>query len=246
MSAKLKIVARPSPNHDARPPGGPIDMLILHYTGMETAAGALDRLTDPAARVSAHYTVDEDGTVYAHVEEARRAWHAGVAHWAGASDINARSIGIEIVNPGHAFGYRDFTAPQIAAVIALSKDIIARHGIAPRRVLGHSDVAPARKQDPGERFPWDKLAAAGIGVWSTAGDAGAGVLKTGDQGVAVQALQHDLQRFGYGLTPTGVFDAATMSVVTAFQRHFRPAQVTGVADGESRARLADLLEMASR
>ena len=245
MSTKLKIVARPSPNHDARPPGGPIDMLILHYTGMKTAEEALERLTDPAAKVSAHYTIDEDGTVYAHVDEARRAWHAGVAHWAGASDINARSVGIEIVNPGHEFGYRDFTGPQMAAVIALSKDIIARHGIAPHRVLGHSDVAPTRKEDPGEKFPWAALAAEGIGLWSAATGAGGAALKAGDQGAAVSTLQTDLRRFGYGLAPSGVFDAATTSVVTAFQRHFRPTEVTGAADGETRARLTDLLEMAS-
>ena len=148
----------PSPNHDDRG-GAAIDMLVLHYTGMKTAEAALERLCDPAAKVSAHYTIDEDGTVYAHVPEARRAWHAGVSFWAGATDINSRSIGIELVNPGHEFGYRDFPDAQIAALITLCHGILLRHPIPSARVLGHSDVAPARKEDPGELFPWERLAA---------------------------------------------------------------------------------------
>src|SRR6185295_12446838 len=151
----------PSPNFDMRSRDVPIDILLLHYTGMESAAAAVARLCHPAAKVSAHYTVDEDGTVYAHVPEEHRAWHAGQSYWAGARDINGRSIGIEIVNPGHEFGYRPFTEQQIGAVIHLSKEILARHSIPAQRVLGHSDVAPARKIDPGELFPWGGLALAG-------------------------------------------------------------------------------------
>ena len=135
------------------------------YRHADGARRRWTRLCDPAAKVSAHYTIDEDGTVYAHVPEARRAWHAGVSFWAGESDINARSIGIELVNPGHEYGYRAFPEAQIAALIALCHGILARHPIPPARVLGHSDVAPARKEDPGELFPWARLAKAGIGLW---------------------------------------------------------------------------------
>ena len=161
----MDCVGAPSPNFDERPKDTPIDILIMHYTGMETGAGAVARLCDPAARVSSHYTVDEDGTIFAHVPEECRAWHAGVSYWAGARDINGRSIGIEIVNPGHEFGYRSFPGAQIEAVIKLSREIVARHSIPPERVLGHSDVAPARKIDPGELFPWGGLALAGVGLW---------------------------------------------------------------------------------
>ena len=152
-----------SPNHDARE--SRVDILLLHYTGMQTADEALERLKDREARVSCHYFVDEDGRVTQMVPEARRAWHGGAGSWKGAVDINSRSIGIEIVNPGHEFGYRDFPDAQIDAVIALCRDIIKRRRIARERVLGHSDVAPARKKDPGEKFPWAKLAAAGVGFW---------------------------------------------------------------------------------
>jgi N-acetylmuramoyl-L-alanine amidase len=161
----LKIVERRSPNHDERPAGAAIDILVLHYTGMKTAEEALARLCDPVARVSAHYTIDRDGRIYAHVPEARRAWHAGISWWAGETNVNARSIGIELVNPGHEFGYIPFAQPQIDALIELAKGIVSRHPIPAQRVVGHSDVAPARKTDPGELFPWQKLAEAGIGVW---------------------------------------------------------------------------------
>src|SRR5258708_29166259 len=160
-----RAVAAPSPNFDARPMATPVDILLLHYTGMETGAAAVGRLCDPDAKVSAHYTVDEDGTIFSHVREECRAWHAGVSYWAGDRDINARSIGIEIVNPGHEFGYRSFPDAQIEAVIRLAQDIFSRHPIPAERVLGHSDVAPARKLDPGELFPWGELALAGIGLW---------------------------------------------------------------------------------
>lgn len=216
----MRTVARPSPNHDDRG-GAAIDMLVLHYTGMTSGAAAIDRLCDPAAKVSAHYTVDEDGTVYAHVPEERRAWHAGVSHWAGVDNINSRSIGIEIVNPGHEFGYRAFPEAQIAALIELCSGILARHAIPPTRVLGHSDVAPARKNDPGELFPWQRLADAGIGVWP--------------QGVKSDLGAVALTRYGYD--PNAPLD----KVITAFQRHFRPKSLTGQWDGECAALLAGLL-----
>jgi len=224
----MDIIEAPSLNFDTRSPGTPIDILLLHYTGMESAAAALARLCDPQARVSAHYTVDEDGTIYRHVPEAARAWHAGASYWAGARDINARSIGIEIVNPGHEFGYRSFPSAQIGAVIHLSKEIVARYGIPAARVLGHSDVAPARKQDPGELFPWGRLALSGIGLWP----------QTRKAGLAV-SFEDGLRAFGYGLRPAA--DVPAEAVITAFQRHFRPARIDGIADEECDAILAALL-----
>jgi N-acetylmuramoyl-L-alanine amidase len=159
----MQIIPHPSPNQNARPGG--VDMLILHYTGMKTAAEALARLCDPAAEVSAHYMIDEDGTIYALVPEHRRAWHAGVSYWRGRENLNDVSIGIEIVNPGHEWGYRPFPERQIDALAELCRAILSRHPIPPENVVGHSDVAPDRKQDPGELFPWRHLAAQGIGVW---------------------------------------------------------------------------------
>ena len=211
------MIERPSPNHDDRG-GAPIDMLVLHYTGMTSGAAALERLCDVEARVSAHYTIDEDGTVYRHVPEDRRAWHAGVSHWAGISNVNARSIGIELVNPGHEYGYRAFPDVQVAALIRLSQGIVMRHPVATSQVLAHSDVAPARKEDPGELFPWEKLAAAGIGLWP--------------QGIAGEVGPEGLVRYGYDP------DAPQDKVITAFQRHFRPAKLDGKWDSECAGLLA--------
>jgi N-acetylmuramoyl-L-alanine amidase len=218
----LELIERPSPNHDARAEG-PTDILVMHYTGMRTAEEALARLCDPEAKVSAHYTVDRDGTVYAHVPEDRRARHAGVSWWAGVRDVNSRSIGIEIVNPGHEFGYIPFTDDQIAAVIALSRGILERHpAIARSRVVGHSDVAPNRKQDPGELFPWARLADAGIGLWPRQGGSAA---PPEPEDFAIQ-----LRRYGYGVPPD--VDWPLADVVAAFQRHFRPSCVNGIPDAE--------------
>ncbi len=158
-------VDRPSPNHGPRRAGAPVDILLLHYTDMARAADAVDRLCDPAAQVSAHYVIGEDGAVWRLVPESQRAWHAGVSWWAGYGDINSRSIGVELSNPGHSHGYRPFPEPQMAALEALCRDILARHPIPPHRVLGHSDVSPGRKIDPGHRFDWRRLARGGIGLW---------------------------------------------------------------------------------
>ncbi|MCY4394997.1 MAG: N-acetylmuramoyl-L-alanine amidase [Rhodospirillaceae bacterium] len=233
----MRIVDRPSPNHNERPGGRAPDMLVLHYTGMQSAAGALDRLCDPAAQVSAHYTVDEDGTVYAHVPEERRAWHAGVAYWQGETDVNGRSVGIEIVNPGHEFGYRPFPAMQMTAVAALSGAIVSRYGIRPLGVVGHSDVAPERKTDPGELFDWRMLAAAGVGYWP-----GAGAVRErieAADAADLQALGRNLGRIGYrwpdAPDKSKAEEQARTAVVAAFQRHFRPASVTGAADPETAA-----------
>ncbi len=235
-------IPAPSPNFDART--APPDMIVLHYTGMQTGEAALERLRDPAAKVSAHYLVEEDGRVFALVPEARRAWHAGVSSWRGETDINGRSIGIEIVNPGHEFGYRDFPAAQIDAVIELVADIRTRWTIPDGLIVGHSDVAPARKEDPGERFPWKRLAQAGHGLWIETAPAPGLPLGLGDEGVGVLVLQNALARLGYGLSATGRFADDTRTVVTAFQRHWAPHRLDGLADGATRATLMALLRAA--
>ena len=243
----LDFIDAPTPNTDAR--RAPPDMILLHYTGMQTGAEALDRLRDPEARVSAHYVVEEDGRVFRLAPEERRCWHAGVSWWKGDTDINAASIGVEIVNPGHEWGYRAFPEVQIDAVIALIADIRSRWTISDDRILGHSDVAPNRKTDPGERFPWKRLAGAGHGLWfdpaperiAALGEA----LKRGDEGIGVVVLRSGLHRLGYGLKPGGEYDEETRQTVTAFQRHWRQDRVDGIADGETRARLVGLLQLAS-
>jgi N-acetylmuramoyl-L-alanine amidase len=236
--------ARPSPNHDTRT--APIDILLLHYTGMRSGEAACERLCAADAKVSSHYLVYEDGRIDQLVPEVRRAWHAGVSSWKGESEINSRSIGIEIVNPGHEFGYRDFPQTQIEAVIALCRDILARHAIPSERVLAHSDVAPGRKQDPGERFPWDRLAASGIGLWiePTAID-GDDALVPAPRGEDITMLQTMLKKFGYPAELTGLYDEATRDIVTAFQRHFRPARVDGIADRSTVETLRRLLTASS-
>jgi len=218
---------RPSPNHGDRRGGRPVDMLILHYTGMPDVAEALDRLCDPAAEVSAHYLIEADGTVWRLVDEARRAWHAGHSFWAGEDDINSRSIGIELDNPGHGPDYRAFPEVQLEALAGLATAILGRHPIPPHRVLGHADVAPGRKRDPGELFDWRRLAARGVGLWSdaTASDA--------PRDADAAAL---MRRFGYR--------DASADALAAFQSHYRPSLVSGLADPETLARLADLVKRA--
>jgi N-acetylmuramoyl-L-alanine amidase len=233
------MISAPSPNFDNRvlPP----DMIVLHYTGMKTGAEALARMTDPEAKVSAHYMIEEDGRVYSLVSEERRAWHAGVSFWKGATDINAASIGIELVNPGHEFGYRAFPDAQIEALIELMDDIRSRWTVPESRILGHSDVAPARKTDPGELFPWKRLAEAGHGVWVEPNGAPGAPLAEGDEGAGVFAMQAGLTRIGYDCAPSGKFDEATTIVVRAFQRHWLQTRIDGIADGETRARLVAVL-----
>ncbi|MFL5098937.1 MAG: N-acetylmuramoyl-L-alanine amidase [Xanthobacteraceae bacterium] len=238
--SRLVSTVVPSPNHGER--RAAIDILLLHYTGMPDADGALQRLCDPASEVSTHYFVFDDGRLVQCVPEARRAWHAGEASWGGAADINSRSIGIEIANPGHGWHYDDFPDAQIAAVIALGRDILARRPIPPWRVLAHSDVAPMRKQDPGEKFPWDRLAAAGVGAWVAPEPITQSVALTmGDKGPKVRDLQAQLAEYGYGLLATGQYDEATRAVVAAFQRHFRQARVDGLADTSTLRTLSKLL-----
>jgi N-acetylmuramoyl-L-alanine amidase len=205
---------------------------VLHYTGMKTADESLARLCDPSAKVSAHYTIDTDGCVYAHVAEERRAWHAGPSYWGGEANVNGRSIGIELVNPGHEFGYVPFTDDQIASLIELAQGIVARHPIPPAHVLGHSDVAPARKTDPGELFPWQRFAENGIGLWPSP-------LPHGGRGQGEGDFAANLARFGYGVPPA--VDVPLESVIAAFQRHFRPSCIDGVVDGECATILESLL-----
>ena len=239
----MTITQIPSPNVDQR--RGPPDMIVLHYTGMQTGAEALARLCDPEAKVSAHYLIEEDGRLFQLAPEERRAWHAGVSYWAGARDINARSIGIELVNPGHEFGYRDFSDVQIEALIGLLDAIRERWDIPNGRILGHSDVAPDRKTDPGEKFPWKRLAQDGHGLWLEPPAAPGAPLAVGDEGAGVFALQAGLTRLGYDSAPSGRYDEHTATIVTAFQRHWRPGRVDGIADGETRARLVHLLRAAA-
>ena len=239
----MNFIEAVSPNFNERTV--PPDMLVLHYTGMTSGPEALARLCDEQSKVSSHYLVEEDGRVFRLVPEERRAWHAGVSFWKGESDINGRSIGIEIVNPGHEFGYRPFPAAQIGAVIELVADIRTRWNIEDSRILGHSDVAPGRKIDPGELFPWKQLAQAGHGLWVEPDAAPGLALSEGEEGAGVFALQAGFTRLGYDCAPSGKYDAQTTSVVQAFQRHWRQEQVDGVADGMTRARLIALLRAAA-
>ena len=234
----LDIRERPSPNHGSRgeaPNMRPINMLVLHYTGMQNAAAALERLCDPQAQVSAHYVVEEDGTLWRLVPEARRAFHAGVSCWRGEHNLNFVSLGVEIVNPGHEWGYRPFPEAQMAAVEALCRDILSRHPIPPDRIVGHSDIAPDRKSDPGELFDWPRLARAGIGLWPPPDPE---LQRRRGRGVGVverAAALADLARIGYCVTP-----GAEQPAIAAFQRRFRPERWDGLLDGETAARLGEV------
>jgi N-acetylmuramoyl-L-alanine amidase len=233
------IIDAPSPNFDVRT--GPPTMVVIHYTGMQTGEAALARLRDPVAKVSSHYMIEEDGRIFRLVPEARRAHHAGVSFWKGERDVNSRSVGIELVNPGDEFGYRPFPDAQIAALLTLLPAIRSRWSIPNGNIVGHSDVAPERKIDPDYLFPWKRLAERGHGLWAEPPCGPGEPIGEGERGAAVFALQAGLTRLGYDCAPSGTFDARTTLIVATFQRHWRPEQVDGVADGETRARLIALL-----
>ncbi|ESX17151.1 N-acetylmuramoyl-L-alanine amidase [Mesorhizobium sp. M1148] len=237
-SAEVRVSPNFGPRRETLRP----DMIVLHYTGMATGAAAEAWLCDPASEVSSHYLVHEDGRIIQMVRESDRAWHAGASSWFGRRDINSCSVGIEIVNPGHSLGYSAFPKRQVEAVIGLCLGIIERHSIAAQRVLAHSDIAPGRKIDPGEKFPWKALFAAGVGHLVPAAPVRRGAaLKAGDTGAEVETLQSMLALYGYGVEISGVFDRQTEIVVEAFQRHFRPRLVDGVADGSTSSTLQSLL-----
>jgi len=217
----LHTIPHPSPNHEPRPGAVTPSLVIIHYTGMADGTSALARLCDPVAKVSAHYVVEEDGRVFALVAEDRRAWHAGVSCWGGVTDVNSASIGIEVVNPGHAFGYRAFPPAQMQAVLALCQNIKQRLRLPAAAFWGHSDIAPARKEDPGELFDWHFLAQNGVGIWPKKALAPAAP-------PSIAALQALLGRIGYACPQSGMADATTQSIITAFQRHFYPPGLTEV------------------
>jgi N-acetylmuramoyl-L-alanine amidase len=221
----LQVIDTPSPNFDER--ALPVSMIVLHYTGMVDAPSAIARLCDPESQVSCHYCVAEDGQILRMVNEEKRAWHAGASYWRGITDVNSASIGIEIVNPGHEFGYRPFPEEQIDALVPLVADIVGRHGITRGNIVGHSDIAPTRKQDPGELFPWSRLAKLRLALprptkclmdpnWTDGG------------------FLLALERFGYDVSDK-------LAAVVAFQRRYRPELIDGEIDGECRAILLALL-----
>jgi N-acetylmuramoyl-L-alanine amidase len=242
LDTTLDAAWRPAVNFEPRKNGLRPTILLMHYTGMDSAEGAINWLCAPESPVSCHYLIDEAGRITQMVREEMRAWHAGQSRWEGETDINSASIGIEIANPGHAAGYPDFPEAQMQAAEALSLDILSRHGIAPRRVLAHSDIAPRRKADPGEKFDWARMARAGVGHWvepaPVEGDEGFG---PGDNGAEVSRLQAMLAAYGYDCPESGTYCEQTCAVVTAFQRHFRPVLVNGRADRSTFATLVRLI-----
>ena len=250
FKADSPVVAHvhPAANVEPRRGGAKPSLLILHYTGMSSAAKAIEWLARPESKVSCHYVIDDVGRVTQMVKESQRAWHAGTSYWRGETDINSHSIGIEIQNPGHEHGYPDFSPVQMRAVIALSKDIMRRNRMRPENVLAHSDVAPGRKIDPGEKFSWAALAQDGVGLWVRpspvlAGDEGLGI---GAEGGRVVAAKRALSAYGYDTAQGGELDVKTSKVLRAFQLHFRPRRVDGRLDRSTELTLRRLLVAAGR
>ncbi len=234
----------PTQNQDERPINAHISILVLHYTGMATAKAALHRMQDPTAKVSAHWCIDEDGRIYSLVPEKLRAWHAGLSYWRQKYLVNDISIGIELVNPGHENGYRPFPARQMKSLTGLAIEILSRYEIPAQNVVGHSDISPHRKKDPGELFDWRRLSESGIGLWPTHLNKlndHFPALSKGSQGLSVKTLQEGLFNYGYGLNVDGIYGEESESVITAFQRHFRQGKVDGIADNATLAILQNLL-----
>ncbi|MDD3371950.1 MAG: N-acetylmuramoyl-L-alanine amidase [Alphaproteobacteria bacterium] len=219
-----------SPNHNARAPGVPLAYIVLHYTDMLDVQSAVDRFCDPAAEVSAHYLIDEGGSVMQFVDESRRAWHAGKSFWRGIRDMNSASIGIELANPGHSNGYRPFPKPQIDSLKKLVLDIVARHGFSARQaLLAHSDIAPRRKKDPGELFPWEELARDGLGFWPVPLDADFEAAREASIAEALTFIGYDVEDLH--------------AAIIAFQRRYRPSDLSGHADADTLARIKALCRM---
>lgn len=234
----------PTQNQDERPVNADISILVLHYTGMTTAKAALQRMQDPTVKVSAHWCIDEDGRVFSLVPERLRAWHAGLSYWRQNSLVNDISIGIELVNPGHENGYRPFPAKQMRSLTVLAKEILSRYSIPAQNVVGHSDISPHRKKDPGELFDWRRLSKSGIGLWPSGLNKSRSYFSTlskGSEGSSVANLQTDLFEFGYGLNIDGIYGEESEAIITAFQRHFRQGRVDGIADNATIAILQNLL-----
>lgn len=226
----LPLLQAPSPNFDTRKGGKKPTLIILHYTGMPDDADARQRLTDPASKVSAHYVVERGGQAWQLVAESERAWHAGVGAWGEETDINSASIGIELVNRGHQWGYQTFPQAQIDAVIALLRAIQKRHAIPAPNILGHSDIAPQRKEDPGEFFPWPTLAQAGLGLWPAPAAAD-------DRPMDYGTARRLLRCIGYDCALAGEYDLPLRRVLLAFQRHWLPHHLSGLADKQTAAML---------
>ena len=246
--SKLVAAVHPALNSETRHGGAKPSLVILHYTGMPSAAKAIDWLARKDSNVSCHYVIDEAGRITQMVPERLRAWHAGVSYWRGETDINSHSIGIEIQNPGHEHGYPDFPPEQMPAVVSLSKDIVQRNRMTSANILAHSDIAPERKIDPGEKFNWALLAKHGLGQWvrpSPVRDDDAG-LSTGAKNEAVLDAQKMLAAYGYNVTPTGELDSTTAKVLRAFQIHFRPRRADGRLDRSTMLTLSRLLAAAGR
>lgn len=216
----MQIIWTPSPNFNERPTGQSIDTIILHYTDMLCVDAALERLCDPVMEVSCHYLISKNGAIYQLVHDQDRAWHAGISSWAGESNLNDRSIGIELDNPGHTHGIKAFSKPQMDALLILLKQLTTKHAISPQRILAHSDIAPNRKKDPGELFDWSLLALEGYGIWAKDWFTNAPFL-------TIPEAQHLLQRIGYDCPSTGEMDDKTTLSILAFQRHFTPDNLTG-------------------
>ncbi len=235
-----------SPNFDDRPKGTNINMLVMHYTGMQTGEAAQKHMCDPIAKVSAHYMINEDGSIINLVPEAKRAWHAGISCWRGISSLNDTSVGIEIVNPGHEFGYRPFPKAQMEAVLGLSKEIIERHSIEARNVIGHSDIAPNRKQDPGEFFDWKMLASEGVGLWPNVKKMWKSsdmIIRPGEESVSTASVQKMLSDYGYHIRVDGFYGPKTEDIIRAFKRHFVPEQLNAFWDKLADERIKALLKI---
>lgn len=233
----MNLIPYSSPNFDERDPAVPLQFVVLHYTGMKNGTEALERLCDVKSKVSAHYVIEEDGRVFKLVDDGKRAWHAGKSTWHGITDMNSASIGIELVNPGHQFGYRPFPASQITALKELLGGLVKQHGLSPTKSLvAHADIAPNRKEDPGELFPWQELATAGFGLWPQPQES--------DYGHADDSeVQNMLGAIGYDCPRSGAYDRETRPALIAFQRHYEPNNLTGTPERETIARLRALVRM---